>query len=250
MKKLAFLSLFVAAVSLPSYADTQEEYNKALYAVGTQNWTVAVPALEKLSNEGNLDATTSLATLYLEGSGVKQDVAKAIQLLEQAAKKDNVLAEQTLAELYDDGEYVPRDIDKALYWYEKMGGGESYFPRVELYLEQKSYDKALKLLKEIEKWGEYRAYANYLLGTMSEQGLGVAQDDKQAFNYYKKAAAGYEIHAVMKTAEAYQQGKGTEKDLKQAKKYYSQALDIFPGTIEPEVKAFHEKAKAALSSLK
>ncbi|MDX7743839.1 tetratricopeptide repeat protein, partial [Aeromonas dhakensis] len=60
------------------------------------------------------------------------------------------------------------------------------------------------------------AKAQFLLGSMFVQGMGVAQDDKQAVTWFRKAAEQGDAKAQSMLGSMYVQGKGVAQDYKQA----------------------------------
>lgn len=74
-----------------------------------------VEKLEALKAEGNSDATTCLAELYLEGVGVIADAEMGIALLKEAADASNPHADLMLGRLYLFGLLdIPKDPSKGL----------------------------------------------------------------------------------------------------------------------------------------
>ena len=67
----------------------------------------------KAADQGNPDAQTNLARLYLRGRGVFKDVAKAAELAQKAADQGDPNAYVVLAGMYQSGEGKPRDPARA-----------------------------------------------------------------------------------------------------------------------------------------
>jgi hypothetical protein len=63
---------------------------------------------------GQALAQSNLGVCYLEGKGVAQDYAVAVQWFRQAADHGDAAAQSNLAACYVDGHGVPRDYTKAL----------------------------------------------------------------------------------------------------------------------------------------
>lgn len=73
------------------------------------------------AEKGDCYAQARVAELYIEGTGVKKDVKKAIEWYEKAAESDEGYAARELAKIYSAGEIVAKDEERAAYW--RMVGG-------------------------------------------------------------------------------------------------------------------------------
>ncbi len=69
------------------------------------------------------------------------------------------------------------------------------------------------------------ADAQYNLGLMYDNGLGVPQDDKEAVKWYRKAADQGDSDAQTNLGQMYRQGLGVPRDDKEAAKWYRLAAD-------------------------
>ena len=92
------------------------------YALGKllqrQKWMEeAVSWYEKAAAQGNSYAAYRLGKLYLEGTDVPKDTAKAVEYLTNAAREGNQYAQYTLGKLYLTGEDVARDQEQAYRWF-------------------------------------------------------------------------------------------------------------------------------------
>ena len=82
---------------------------------------------EKAAAQGNLWAAYRLGKLYLEGTDVLKNVAKAVEYLTDAAQEGNQYAQYTLGKLYLIGEDVARDREQAYRWFwESASQGNEY----------------------------------------------------------------------------------------------------------------------------
>lgn len=107
------------------------------------------------------DDLYTLAQMYYEGSGVKQNLKKALKLFKLVAERNDSAAPHALlnlGEMYQKGEGCDRSLEKA-----------SQF-----------YQSAADL---------HYAFAEYKLGMMYEHGLGVTKSLEIARKWYKVAAA-------------------------------------------------------------
>lgn len=84
--------------------------------------------LEKAHQKGAFTATHILATVYEEGKGVPENIARAIDLYKAAAASGSYLSRLRLARIYANGIGVPVSRQIAAEWYRevlKMADGES-----------------------------------------------------------------------------------------------------------------------------
>ena len=87
----------------------------------------AVSWHEKAAAQGNLWAAYRLGKLYLEGTDIPKDTAKAVEYLTNAAQEGNQYAQYTLGKLYLTGEDVARDREQAYRWFwESASQGNEY----------------------------------------------------------------------------------------------------------------------------
>lgn len=87
----------------------------------------------------------------------------------------------------------------------------------EAYL-MKDYPKALKMFMNEDDQASL-----YMIGYMYDHGEGVAQDGKQATEWYAKAADKGSVKAMYRLGVMYSNGYGIDKDLTEAKKWYKKA---------------------------
>lgn len=80
---------------------------------------MTIAELEQRMGAGDLSAQAELAARYGMGSGVKQDIPKAIELLTPAAAKGNADAQFFLASAYATGQGVPQNELQAFMLYEQ-----------------------------------------------------------------------------------------------------------------------------------
>ncbi len=168
------------------------------------------------------------------------DDYKALLLLEKEANNFNVLALSELGKIYQRGIGLEIDEDKSNNYYKEALQGFYELRKTEcvqqsyinyrigkFYLyglgTQQDYTKA----KECFEKAHNNKYAIYLLGMMAKRGLGMEQDDAEAFTHFLKAAEMGNCYAQYETAIALEMGKGTEQDLEQAEDYYKKAFRGF-----------------------
>ncbi|MBQ9313154.1 MAG: DUF4433 domain-containing protein [Bacteroidales bacterium] len=128
---------------------SDKNHVKALYYLGKcyedgkgieQDYTKAVFYYQKASDKDYAKAHYKLGECYEEGKGVEKDLTKAIDLFKSSANKNDVYAKLKLATYYTVGD------NRCTPTWET----ESYeFP--ESNFKERNYEKALSLLKEVEK---------------------------------------------------------------------------------------------------
>ncbi|MCH7499255.1 MAG: sel1 repeat family protein [Nitrospinae bacterium] len=86
-----------------------------------------------------------------------------------------------------------------------------------------NYQKAFKLFKPFAEQGF--ADAQYNLGLMYDNGLGVTQDYVEAVKWYKKAAEQGEAIAQYNLGNMYENGEGVRQDYAEAVKWFRMAAE-------------------------
>ena len=89
--------------------------------------------------------------------------------------------------------------------------------------EQSDYQTAFKLWLPLAEQGDAKAQFN--LGVMYDDGLGVKQDDFEAVKWYRKAAEQGNAHAQALLGFAYLLGKGVQFNKSLAKEWFGKACD-------------------------
>lgn len=94
---------------------------------GQKRMEEAVSWYEKAAERSNIWAAYRLGKLYLEGTDVPKDTAKAVEYLTDAAQEGNQYAQYTLGKLYLIGEDVAQDREQAYSWFwESASQGNEY----------------------------------------------------------------------------------------------------------------------------
>jgi hypothetical protein len=76
----------------------------------------AIKWYEKAAAQGNQFANYRLGKLYLQGTGVPKDTAKAVEYLTSSADQGNQYAQYVLGKLYLTGDDVQQGREESLYW--------------------------------------------------------------------------------------------------------------------------------------
>jgi len=90
-------------------------------------------------------------------------------------------------------------------------------------LERKDYKSAFPLLLPLAEKGS--TFAQYNVGVMYANGLGIEKNEKEAVKWYQKAAAQGEADAQLNLGMMYSAGRGVEKDPKKAMEWYLRAAE-------------------------
>lgn len=220
----------------------------------------------------------SLGDLLRDGSGVEQDVEKAVTIYEYNAKvlgKGNGYASLGLLYEEETGTYpgIEQSKDKAIEYfllsYEDENLKETDFkgPRYAAdyfdlgYYHDDGTHEAPDYAKAEEGYiiaseGNGRTFdgtACYKLGTYYEEGRdGVAQDFTKAAEYYQLAVSDPNVHATMlgipqtylALGRFYENGLGVEKDPEIAISYYTKALEAAKENLELVNAAGNEAAQS------
>ncbi|MHC5226501.1 tetratricopeptide repeat protein [Ignatzschineria sp. LJL83] len=171
-----------------------------------------------------------------------EDYLKIYELFEKAAENGEEEAYYYLGIMNDAGEGVPQDREKALYWFHKSvdTGNEEALARMgSIYLhdeEVQDYTKAREIFEKTVE-SERNETAEYYLGRIYAEGLGVEQDYQQALEWFKKSAdpfhaigmTGYHplaLRAMLKVGKLYEEGLVGEKDYTAAEPWYDKACHL------------------------
>ena len=178
------------------------------------------------ARDGNDVALCSLATAYLKGSGVDQDMIEACRLYHQAAIKGNIVACYNYAVCLDNGDGCPVDKIEAGKWYKiaadqgdaaaqsNLGSmlreGDLGLPRP---------DEAMRLFQLAAEQGNEIAQFNL---AFSLETLG---NNSEAFKWYLTAAKQGYTEAMTAVGICYDSGIGIELDQHEALKWFQQAAE-------------------------
>lgn len=116
-----------------------------------------IATLTRYAELGHSYAETYLGNCYLEGHGVPQSYAKAIEWYRKAAAQREPVAQYTLAYCYENGFGVPQSYDQAVDWMSRAA--------------ENGYDPAQCSLGYYYLWGQ-----------------GVSQSREKAAEWFRKAA--------------------------------------------------------------
>jgi TPR repeat protein len=155
-----------------------------LYAEGNgvdQDWAIAIKWFKKAAEQEFAAAQYKLGLLYAEGNGVDQDWAIAIKWFKKAAEQEFAAAQYKLGLLYAEGKCVDQDWNTAFQWFKKaaeQGGAAAQFYLGCCY----ATGKGVPVDKSTDE------LANQLRIISEKTGNGIPADNKNAIDYFTKAA--------------------------------------------------------------
>lgn len=149
---------------------------------------------KQAAEAGDANAQYVLAGMFLRGNGIPKDTERGASWLMKAADRGHPQAQFALGELYERGEGVAANIPQAVKWYEmaaRQQHGMAQLRLGELYLVggadiSRDFGKAHLWLIRAAKAGV--PDAQYALGVMYRDGLGVPADNPVAFKWFTYAA--------------------------------------------------------------
>lgn len=208
----------------------------AMYAIGRcykngygveEDLDKALEWFHKGAEQEHASCITELGLAYEYGYGVEENPHKAIEFMNKAAEMDYAYAQYKMGDYHFHG-YGPclEDNKKAVEWYEKAvaGGNPQAMLRLgEYYLYD--YDK----LNECEKAFNYykqaaeREFYNEGMGICYEMGIGVEENETEAFKYYTLAADNGNVMSMYRTGLCYYNGVGVKENLQEAFRWFNDA---------------------------
>ncbi|MBP2280618.1 TPR repeat protein [Psychrobacter sp. PL19] len=183
------------------------------------------------TNKNYLEAQTLIGLDYLNGNGIAQDYAKALEWFEKAASEDYPTAQNMLGAMFKNGHGVQQDYEQAFEWFEKAATQDYDEGQTNLALAYaggvsnlENYAKAFEWMQKAAKQGH--AIAQYFMGEMFRDKDFVDQPNSiEAFEWYQRAANQGLPDAQACIAEMYKQGEGVGQDDKKAFEWYQKAAD-------------------------
>ncbi|MGE0212102.1 MAG: peptidoglycan-binding protein [Parvibaculaceae bacterium] len=149
-------------------------------------------SLRQAALAGDPNAAFIVATRYLDGQGVAQDLPRAVEWFGRAAEKGLAPAQYRLATLYERGRGVAQSREAATAWYLKAasnGNVKSMHNLAVLYADsadgEPHYDQAAHWFGEAAKRGLKDSQFNFAV--LSERGLGVPRSTEEAYVWYSLA---------------------------------------------------------------
>ncbi|KAF9974421.1 copper transport protein ctr1 [Actinomortierella ambigua] len=205
-------------------------YNAVATRVKSGQLPENVKALLARANEDDVEALVELASIYENGSGVKQDDSMAFKWYLRAAELRSPLAQAKTGDNFYHGRGTPKDFVPAAYWMRQaadQGNANAQNNLGGMYRDgqglAQNYTEALLWFRKSAEQGNANAQNN--LGWMYEKGHGVAQDYAQALWWYRKSAEQGNATAQCKLGLMYENGRGVAKDYAEAVSWYLKSAE-------------------------
>ena len=216
--------------------DDRKKFYEAVKLTDEERYEEAAKILMSLAEKGDDNAQFNLAIFYEEGSGVKKDMAKALDLYTKAAQQGNIRAQLNVGFFYAEGSVVTKDKEKAIEWWSKAASQGDSMAWENLYkinpdvrnvqahklALKRHYKKAVKLFRAAADDGD--AHAQYELAyyyTAGEHHISKNMDE--AVHLYRQSAEQGYTESMFKLADFYYEGEGVTKDLNTAREWYRRA---------------------------
>jgi TPR repeat protein len=192
-----------------------------------------IAELQKAAEQGDASAQGDLARAYWNGTGVAQDLDKAITWAKKASDQGDAKGQNIIGIAYASGlGGFPKDERKAVEWWQKavaQGFAPAQYNFGVAYMIgqgglAKDERKAVEWYQKAAEQGF--AYAQNDLGVAYENGSGgLVKDERKAVEWYQKAAEQGNILAQYNLGFAYFSGQGVAKDERKAVEWYQKAAE-------------------------
>lgn len=196
--------------------------------VGTEeNWDKAIEWFSKGAEKNDPSCLTELGMAYENGNGVEENPQQAVEYMTQAAEQDYGYAEYKMGEYYFFG-YGPcmEDNKKAVEWYEKSVANNIPMAMIrmgEYYLyDYDGINESEKAFAYFKKAIEHEWYSEGL-GICYEMGIGVEENETEAFKYYTLAAENGNVTSMYRIGLCYYNGVGVKENYAEAYRWFTDA---------------------------
>lgn len=198
-------------------------------------------------HNGDLSAGLEVARCHEKGIGTPINKAKALETYVECAKREEPYALYRIGIAYLYGDGIKKSIENAHLWLNKalakgsveamnqfrLVGTKSHSDERSLetlwmtatqLMDQARYEDALPYLMICEKEGLYDA--SIQLAKVYDEGLGVLQDSKKAFEIIAKAAAKGHPLACFSLAKRFEEGRGIDSNFLKAEAWYQKSFEF------------------------
>ena len=207
-----------------------EYYNKAWNYNKEKNYQQAYIHFTIAAEMGHADAQNFLGTYYLNGYGVEEDEAAAVEWFQKAAGQNNMFGNYNLGRCYQNGWGVEKDPQTSLRFYllaaeQGHAGAQNEAGRCYLngWGHEKDHVKAAEWFRKAA--AQNNIHACYNLGLCYQNGWGVEKDSQKTFQYYLRSAELGYADAQNEAGYFYLNGWGVEKDYTKALEWFRKAAD-------------------------
>lgn len=196
--------------------------------IGTEeNMDAALEWFVKGAEQEEARCLTELGLAYENGNGVEENAQQAIDYMKKAAERNYGYAQFKMGDYYLFGYgSCMEDNAQAVEWYEKAienGVPMAMLRMGDYYL----YDYG-KLNESEKAFGYYRQAAeqewyNEGMGICYEMGIGVEDNETEAFKYYTLAADTGNVTSMFRTGLCYYNGVGVKQSYPEAYRWFNDA---------------------------
>lgn len=196
--------------------------------IGTEeDWDKALEWFGKGAEKNESRCLTELGLAYENGNGVEENPQKAVEYMTRAAEQDYGYAQFKMGDYYFFGcGPCLEDNKKAVEWYEKAVANEIPMAMLRMgdyYLyDYDSLNESEKAFAYFKKAAEYEWY-NEGLGICYEMGIGVEDNEAEAFKYYTLAADNGNVTSMYRTGLCYYNGVGVKQNYAEAYRWFTDA---------------------------
>lgn len=220
-----------AAIRLWSGGDPHAALEEGMKDYYDQRYVEAEVQLRSATQRGSGLAAYFLASMYLNGNGVKQDDVKALDWALRGAKLGDVHAQNYVGFLLGSGRGAKQDHQQALRWYlaaADQGFGPAAYNAGLSYANgdgtQADPQKAVEYYRRALDQGD--ALAGNALGDMYRLGRGVGLDMNRAAYWYRMGADKGDAASSTNLGYMYANGQGVVADDQRAVALYRHAADL------------------------
>ncbi len=191
----------------------------------SENQETYMQRMERLAEEGDVEASLTLGFMYLYGeNGVENDNEKAFKYYSMAASQNDDVAINNVGSLYFSGIGTKQNTLLAAKMFDKaakLGNAEAAVNLAFIYLTTPKIDyvknNVIDLFEQAADKGNITAI--YMLGHFYKDGFLVEQDYQKAFDLFEKAAQAEYDEAEFELAMRYIRAEGTPRNYGNAVKY-------------------------------
>ena len=205
--------------------DTTEQV--AFDDVEVEDYTVLkYNELEVLAYEDDTDAQVMLGRMLEYGTeDVKQDFTEAISWYQMASDSGNVDGTCALGYFYLTGTGVDQDLDRAMELFDSAiegGSVNAYVGKARVLLAQLDMSEDEEPDSDSDSGTDTKATADAADETEAEEDV-IPEEQKEIYDLFYKAQIGGDVDGAYYLAYSYENGIGTAQDYKKAFDYYSRA---------------------------
>lgn len=185
------------------YEDNPEIFYKSEGTIFSLYQEALNQMLEQEQNNHDVFTEMRIASMYLNGKGTEINISEAVNWLDKASQQGNPDAAYQLGYIYSSDKYNISDINKS----------------------NECYVQALSGYEKAEEENS-NATAEYRIGLIYLNALGVKQDVDKAINWFAKSTLNGNSSAAYKLAVLYENGEVIPQDNEKAFLYYQISAEL------------------------